>query len=227
LTCLASAQGRLQACRVADERPSGLGVGAAAVNVAAYYRLDPKLLAAGAKGETVAVLIRFDASGTSDEPVYQAVAARSPQSLALARDLLATYGSGVFNEAAYRKTFVNRPYPPPGVTSADLEMLADAWLAGARRARASSMEMRAAEMTVHITDAQLREGLAFWRGPMGQAWRDKAEEFEKRRSRVTADFTVAVWRDAAQALCKSETCPEAPMPLQASGASSAPSTAKP
>lgn len=66
IDCLVTAKGALASCRLVDERPTGYGFGAAALDLAADYTLKPRLLDGEAiAGAEVQVPVRFQAQDPS------------------------------------------------------------------------------------------------------------------------------------------------------------------
>ena len=230
LTCTVASRGELNNCAVAGEAPTGLGFGAAGRSLAAYYRLSPSLLAAGAAGETVAVRVHFDAEGPDDDESYAGLPPRSPHALALARELLAASDPGLASAAAARKARTDNL--PRGISKAERDAVIDAFEESVKAARLRTQELQAAYMTTRLTDAQMVAATQFWRSPVGAALKTRNGELEVGTHQIGFETQQRIWADTGRAFCRNRDCPATaqaspPGSGPASGPSAAPSPRTP
>ncbi|WP_372781604.1 TonB family protein [Phenylobacterium sp.] len=232
LVCVVVAQGAVAQCRVDAERPTGLGLGTAARSLAPYYRLG---MAGPQTGKTVAVMVGIPASesevavspsGTGAQP-FAGVPPRSPESLVLARALVAAMDTGQMDLASLQKQGAAGQPPPVGVTRDEADAVIDVMGRASREARAQIVELQAALLTVRLTDAELTEATRSWRSPLGAALRTNAAILAYGAQRIGAEAIIRTWADAGRVFCEGRDCPGAPGLQPASGASAAPSTRTP
>jgi TonB family protein len=208
MTCTVASQGIVGNCAIANETPRGLGFGEAAQTLKAYYRLSPALLDQGAVGETVAVMLRFEAPKAYDGVPFTGVKARSARALTLAKDVIAARDPGDRVRTAWIENMEKqwREHPIAGVTKADWDAAMRALVAGSEKAKAAEADMHAAYQTTRLTDAQLIAGAQFWRGPGGRAWTAKFPELQGQMQDLVRAYYRLIWADAGRVFCQAREC---------------------
>ena len=230
LTCTVIAGGALSGCQITRQTPTGLGFGGAAQTLAGYYSLDLTAPKVAKVGEAVRFEVHFDAAADFDTPAAPAPAARSPGSLAMARELLAAVNPGAPSATALARQRAATLPPAPGVTRADQTAVFDVVDQAYLRARAEILDRRASWLTTQLTDAELVAALKTWRGPLATKWQAHGDALLLAQQKVTFDINVQVWLDVGKAFCAEQACftPPALPPLQpAIAASPAASTRTP
>jgi hypothetical protein len=205
LTCTADAIGALRDCSIARESPAGVGFGAAALSMRSHFRLSSSLVAEGAAGERVSVVLRFP-----DPPVLDAdmaPEARSQTSLTLSRELLeARYPSSVVLEGWQRQLAVGFQTTSAGVSEADLAAFKAAMTAGFLAARAESRTIYATLLTYLLTDEQLKAGVQFWRSPVGQTLARRGPDLRDAEMRLQRAYGERIYRLAGRLFCEERGC---------------------
>jgi hypothetical protein len=205
LTCTADVIGALRDCSVARESPAGVGLGAAALSMRSRFRLSSSLVAEGAAGERVAVVLRFP-----DPPVLdmsQPPEARSQTSLALSRELLeARYPPSVDLEGWQRQLAEGFPTASADVSEADLIDFKAAMTAGFLAARAESRNTYATFLTYLLTDEQLKAGVQFWRSPVGQTLALRGPDIRDAEMQLQRAYGDRIYRLAGRLFCEERGC---------------------
>ncbi|MFN3512354.1 MAG: TonB family protein [Phenylobacterium sp.] len=175
LKCRATELGLLEACEIMAAAPSDLGFGAAALGLAQYYRLAPRMLDLGAAGDTVAVpVVFFDIRQPKPEPPP-----RPPESptLHLARQVAEAMGQAdqlTTMAEGWAAWLANQDgsAEPEAVRLAAGRALEEA----VAEFRAAAVDETAELLARILSEAELHRALAHFRRPEGrlQAGRDAA-----------------------------------------------------
>jgi len=228
MICVVADVGALKNCTVGSEFPAGLGFARAAVGLAGYYQLSGAQVTQGAAGKAVALTIRFPSPVADADGRIEPIEPRSPQSLVLARALVAAQFANREALAAWRRMQDAQPLQADlGYTLADRAAMLDALGKGAEVATAKVADQRAANLTLRLTDEEIVAATAFWRSPAGVAWKTKSSDVGALTQRQGAEFNAQVWRDAGKAICQTRDCDPSAPPQPATAVSSAPSTLRP
>jgi len=224
LTCRVEKSGELTGCATDEELPRGLGFGAAAMKLAASYRLSRVQLEAGAVGRKVTLRVGF--APTLTEP-YVPPKPRSAAALELSRKLAAA-NDGL--ETARRDIEVQilgfESKRPDEVDAKVYEALIEAYRVGALKAVETVVENQVQFWAATRTEADLSTMAEFQGSAGGRALRERSAALEV-ASRKAAMFVAPKITTAARAaFCKDREC-EPPAPAQARAASPEPSTRKP
>jgi len=214
LTCSVTALGILEACSISGEIPAGMGFGAATLQLAPYFHMRPMSVdGAPVSGAQVAVPVLFqiaDEVATSSDPSPSPPP--SETALALGRRLSAAQEGAQALEGHVNAAIagIERQYEVNGTPQAvtAVEAFRKAYTDGAARL----LERAAAAYARSLTQAQLRQAVAFAESPTGQAV--LAVEFSQQQ-KVASDRTwdATVLRDARKRFCALVACmPEAGSP---------------
>ena len=228
LTCTVIAQGGLSACRVTHESPTGLGFGGAAMTLTGFYSLDLTAPKAPAIGQTVSFDVGFDVAGEGTAQPAPAIAARSPGSLAMARELLGIFSPTTANPTALQREQAATQPMAPGVTRADQTAAFDVMDQAYRQVRAEMMDKRASWLTTELTDAELLAALKTWRGSLGVKWQAHNAALTLDAQKTVFEANLRIWGDVDKAFCATQACYTPPPRAQpAIAASPAASTRTP
>ena len=225
LTCVVGQLGILEHCAIESEAPQGVGFGSSALALQAYYRLSMTLLAQGAVGETVAVLVRFDQPQADAAEPFDGLTPRSLKAMEQASALLAAQDPG----DEYRTSWLARMKKrwaddqPRRASAAEWDRAMEALAAGNEAAMPKASELRAAYLTTRLTDAQLLAATRFWRSPAGAAWKAKAPALAGTMTDAAELFAELIWTDTGAGFCRLRDCG----PIQPTPVSSDPSARKP
>lgn len=208
LTCTVASLGLLANCTVVDETPRGVGFGTAAHGLYALYRLSPSLLAKGAVGETVAVVVQFEPPAPDDSEPILGPPPRSPKAIALAQDLLAAEDNSAALRTSWLELMEQRRQQDhlAEVTKAEWDAAMAAMVAGGEAAEVSTRDLRAAYLATLLTDAELVTAIRFWRSPIGLVWKAKRLDVETAGVEVRRTLDNLAWADAGRAFCRLRDC---------------------
>ncbi|WP_309092854.1 hypothetical protein [Phenylobacterium sp.] len=223
MTCRATGEGLLDACKVAAEAPAGLGYGVAALQLVDAYRLAGAQVAQGAAGETVAVIQAFPAPEL-DEGVFTPPPPRSDVTLAMARELVSagdTEADDVRSIDAQIAELQPQSGSDPEAWAAARSALREGMLLAAAAARDELARIYAAS----FSEVQLREAAIYARGPVSRGIQARLPEFTAAMAALARYYTDAISEDAGKIFCRAHDC--TPPPPQPAAANPEPSTRNP
>jgi TonB family protein len=219
LRCRVEADATLSGCEVLGEAPAGLGFGAAAAALSRRYRLDYRLMAEGARGETVVLDIGFPAPHEDAAPVALPTP-RSSRALALAKSYLARSGS----TAEPDPERLWRQLDAGADANVDPRVLADAkaafWTAAAHARERYADGLAAIYASLYGED-QLAAADAMSRNPALQSFKAKKPQLNPALMAVAMRIADEITEDARAAFCRSHGCGPSAAPV-ASAPSPAP-----
>jgi TonB family protein len=204
LTCRITKAGALQACAVDEESPSGLGYGAAALQLARLYRLNPIQLA-GAQGRKVTVRVGIPAPELP-EP-FRAPVGRSQRALELARAIV---GEEDPTAAARRDLEVNilglQSRRPKSIDEKTYDAGIDAMRRGFEKAAATFIDQNLNAYAAALTEEQLSAWLAFTKSAAGKAQAERQEALGVVLNNAAMFVSAKVAADARARFCKLQDC---------------------
>lgn len=175
--CQVEHDGRLDQCHVLDEDPPGLGFGAAALRLTAYFTMSPATADGRPVLGRVVIPIRFAQPRQSPSGVVQVtLPPPDPQSLASARRILS------LQDAAGR---LRRDWSDPDREAAEVaaspdrrasQRMLDAFHRGLDDAVADEMERRARVLARRMTPAALKATVSYLESAAGRGWMAGEEE---------------------------------------------------
>ena len=207
LSCHVLANGRLQGCQVTSETPAELGFGKAALSLASYFRMSPKLEGGRPVEGSISIPIRF--AMAPDDPLPPrpqtpegaapiSKAPPSAEALGLARRLVAATHVERLLKFAARANVSEWMVKAKGEAKAMVYFAAMDALTEAMAAQAPKYLERAAEIYARtLSLAELRESVRFYESPAGRAYE---------AARITTSFELGIDINADMDLAES-CCP--------------------
>lgn len=214
MQCTVSTLGALEDCRVIQVRPGGVGFRKAALSLAPYFRMRPKMVdGVPTEGGSVIVPIRFGAEEFDDSSADQAGAV-DPRRLAAARRMLARYYAAQ-NPAERWKRLIDtwlkeNPEDPLDAPPSGAVKPTDAIVQAVHAAQPKMIEREAPRLARALTLAQLESISRFLSSPAGKAllaYQEEAETIEQQRIQ-----RHLVQTEARRIFCASTDCGERPHP---------------
>ncbi|MFC3080490.1 TonB family protein [Phenylobacterium terrae] len=210
LQCRIDATGTPQSCVVRGETPPGLGFGAAAMELAPYFKIDQALLSQGAARETVSFVIPFPAQPPAPSP--RATPATLPDGIPLAFEVaeLALAGRGLETWIVQQATTlldadVTRTGPSQRAAALDA-------VRAAARAEWPQVVSRVAQAyAAKLSAADLQQVRDFLRSP--EARIEGGLDATRRREQITGYYSDLIRMEAGRLFCESHACtPTQPAP---------------
>lgn len=205
MRCTVKLDGRLEACVVADEAPSGFGYGAAAVTLADAFRVDRRQLGQGATGETAVARVYF--APMDPGAPFASPPARSARALALGRQVVALNGT----EASMRRRLDEQVARLAALEST--EDGASAYAAGLKayreaggRALATYVEQAANAWASEYTEDELSALLAYRIGGPGSTLTSRSTEVREALDSARRSVASVIAADTRSAYCAAMGC---------------------
>jgi uncharacterized protein len=212
LNCAATAAGTLQHCFVESEQPSGLGFASAALQLAVFFQLRPRVVSGTpVNGVPVRFCISFRLPPPDKQPVQQTGSTPTARSLDLARQLILLLDASTPEqraklsadqlEASLGAATTTPDWRTPQARAA-IEAYAQAWA----EAYPTMVERASLAVAQTYSEQQLIDILAFYQSPSGRAWTAHNGDLELARNASVADVYKAIYDDARQRLCAKIAC---------------------
>jgi hypothetical protein len=215
LDCLTTAAGGLEQCVVASERPGGLGFGAAAVALSAYFHLKPRTVGGSAVGgDETSVSLAFQMPAEAP-PAYPrstlAPTAARMRAIKLARQLIIASGleANVDGQLNMFSQQIKGRLAGPLSTSGDgaaLDQAAQALDEAARSAVPAYLDRLSQVYAQTYSEAELNAILTFMRSPAGKAWTAHQADLPRQVSQIWTQLWLSVSDDARRRLCQRIDC---------------------
>jgi TonB family protein len=214
LRCTVSASQTLENCRVLIEVPTGLGFGAAALSLTPSFRMKPASIdGAPVGGAEVNIPIRFTQPESPASPMSSEAATaapesgRSPAALALARKLSdAMHWRTAMDRWVDRTRDQLRALETTGARTPEELAAIDALIQAAIDENDRQLRSREARLTDNLSDDQLKEMVAFFTSPTGQAWTVQSAAILEEEQTLAAGRGAHIVALARQRLCAKITC---------------------
>ena len=216
LQCTVSASQTLENCHVLIEVPTGLGFGAGALSLTPAFRMRPASIdGAPVGGAVVNIPIRFSSPQSAAPPNSSKTATptpesgRSPAALALARKLSdAMHWRDAMDRWIDRTRDQLRSLGTTGPRTQEEQAAIDALIQTAIDESDQQLRSREARLTEDLSDDQLKEMLAFFTSPTGQAWTVKSAAILEEEQALAAGRGAHMVALARRRLCAKITCLE-------------------
>lgn len=214
MACEVTKLGMVENCRIASETPTGMGFGAAALQMAGSFRMRPQTVnGAPVSGAAVVIPINFKMFG-DEAPAPVEVAADGPTpsaaQLALALRLSAILLSsevikGREDMAATQIQQVadHTPGTDPDQVAKAIAARRDAYDAALPRWR----EIMAQAYARAFSQAELTQIVAFLESPPGRTWESKSGQIEQAVARSNQAWVLSIQTDAHKRFCAQTACP--------------------
>jgi TonB family protein len=205
LRCRVDPQGALKDCKATDERPDGLGFGAAALTMVDRFRINPKTIdGLPAEGGKVSIPIRFRQHPAPPEPPPLSP---TPEALALARQMMAAQDAerGIdasINRARDRLLHVSMP----GVSDAARRRGVDALMAAAESSKADEVDLRAKIYATVFPVEEMKAHTAFAATSAARVLRERSAELRALSAKRQRAHSLAVRRAAHDIFCAQIDC---------------------
>ncbi len=212
LDCSATAAGTLQHCFVESEQPSGLGFANAALQLASFFQLRPRVVnGTPVDGVPVRFCISFQLPPPDKQPVQQSGSAPTARSLDLARQIVLLLDASTPGqraklasdqlEASIGAAFSDPDWRTPQARAA-IEAYSEAWAEAYPR----MVERASLAFAETYSEQQLSDILAFYHSPSGKAWMARSGDLERARNASVVDVYKTIYDDARQRLCAKIAC---------------------
>lgn len=203
LRCVVDTRATLKQCAIVADSPSGVGFGQAALSLAPRFRLEPRLMAQGAEGESLAVTLLFRAPDMTAS--FEPPAPRSEASLQLARKVVG------YDAEAFRRTIAIQEQealgkPPEGADPALYAQMLAAWSEGVAQASDWRAEGMARTLASVYSDRELAAAAAFKKAFAGREIDTKASRFSAAAGLAAEVMSSRIGRTAQAAFCRTRTC---------------------
>jgi TonB family protein len=203
IRCTVDTDGRLQDCKVVSESPSGMGFGAAAERLSAYFSMKPAQIDGQAVKDFVTIPIKFALDGATNAVAEtEPPPPTSPTALELARKLIAE--QGVASRFRDKWEPVVKQLVSEAALNGDIKSSVsalDAFQQGLDDVIQRIVERQARMTAAKMTDEQLRVSLAYFDSPAGKAWLSTGLDLS-----VPSDLNKRVAAAAHDHLCRSVAC---------------------
>jgi TonB family protein len=212
IRCTIDTAGSLQDCVVVRESPAGFGFGAAALSLAAYFKMKPAQRDGRPIKSVLTIPIRFALAGQTNvaaEAEPPLPPPTSPAALELARQVLALQGmsAGLKAQSQPAVAVLLGATVLKGDAKFDTVAL-EAFQQGLDDVVAAVIERHAQVMAAAMTEAQLRATLDYLESPAGSAWRAAGIAVTP-----SPDFLSRLAEAASKRLCRAVACDAAGQPV--------------
>jgi len=215
LHCAVSALGMMERCKVGEELPVGLGFGAAAIRMAALFRMRPKTLdGVPVGGSEVNIPIRF-LMPAPPPPSSPESDGASPKALELARQLaVAMHGMSdadyVDNYVVWFEGGTDAAESSPDLDETSRQAVLDALKKAIQVELPQIVDATASALVAAYSEEDLTKIVDFAESPAGRAWFSKQIDMQ---THAKAAFSTVWWKireDAASRFCAQTSCPPPP-----------------
>lgn len=209
ILCQAEPDGRVDECRIGGENPAGLGFGAAALRLAAYFTMNPARVDGKPVKSRINIPIRFALGQDTQtvEPETPAPAS-SPAALEWARKIVAAqnYPERIRAQLAPTLNQMSAGVVVDGDARSG-ERALDALRQGLEDTIAEQMELRARHIAGTMSEADLRATAAYLDTPAGKAWMAADTQTD---AIASTSFRARLAQASRARLCAQIACPPAP-----------------
>lgn len=221
--CKLAGEGALSDCRVEAESPAGLGYGAAALALAAAYKLGAVQQSQSPVGRRVIVRLGF--------PPVVLPEPYDPPAAPEARMVLARRISGQLLETpeklSAQQVDLFTAQLPPDLDRKVRDAAIDAFKTGLRTALPRSLELQATAWATAFTETQLAAVEAFRASTAGLTQVQRKDELDIALAKATAYADEQLRADARAAYCKARDCAQRAPGGATAGAPAAPGSPPP
>jgi TonB family protein len=222
MVCSVNSLGMVENCKVANETPAGIGFGAAALQMASYFRMKPRTVnGASVSGAKVNIPFRFnmDNQASEAEPAASAAAPPTPRALDLARRLSLDLASPDQIRAeeeqvgSYMRRLADNGPSVGGVDPDKVEIAIQAIDEASEAALPVWREKMAQAYARTFSETELAGMVAFFDGPAGVAWRNRQGDIAKILQDSRGPYQSMLQKDAGARFCQKVACSTPKPPL--------------
>lgn len=215
MQCLVTTLGMLETCTIVSETPAGVGFGAAALQLASYFRMQPKTVnGVPVGGAAVVVPLNFVMAGDSAPAPPDASAAPPPsaRAVSLARRLadvvIAASGSASTHDqmVAGMRNGVNQLAAAGQVDAATGMKLVDAYAQAYVDGLRAWRDTMADYFARTASEAELESIVPFMEGPAGRVWAKLNSNSASGLRTAQAAWMKGVNADARKRFCAVTVC---------------------
>ena len=212
LRCRVARTGRVDDCDVEAELPLGLGFGAAAQRLTAFYRLSEEE-AARSRGRAVTLRVKFPPPPV--EAPFEAPPAPSAKRLELARRLVDEQAVAAGRRAFEFEILELTSRPPRGTDPKVLDAALEAYRAGANKAISRMVDQFVAVHAAALNEGELEALAAYQKSPAAVAQTERLRPLAVELGKAARYGLARIQDDARARFCKTVDCvvaPPAPAP---------------
>jgi TonB family protein len=218
INCKVTIQGDVADCQVVAETPVGMGFGVAALSLAPYFKMRPKMVdGAPVGGAGVNIPVQFH---LADSPPVEAlssplIASPSTGAVDLARRIVAASGNtpAVPLELAGWGASMERlarAQPADSEAARAQRAALDAFKSSLQQAEPQFRDARAQAIAQSFTDDELAKIAAFFDTPAGRAWASRLPSVDALETQATLTILQSARAAARERYCETGHCAAAP-----------------
>ena len=228
ISCTVSALGILENCKVDRETPAGLGFGAAALSISAYFHMKPTSIdGTPVGGGAFTTRIRFNMADDDARPPPATLAGAMPSkaALQLAQRLIAARSDSDHYLASVKRTSDQIRKAAERLDTVDpagaktLKVVADAEDEASAADLPAYLAISADFYARSFSEAELEKLVAFFEGPVGKALASREADIAAFDQSAQAALITKVKADVKRIFCEQIECANSATPASGSAGS--------